>query len=297
MISGLCRRLVRGVVRSQSEPAWKAAAGSNWTERILSLPVTDDYHEKQGRSTGRWIIPNGNGLSVYLKRHYRLAWWQRVLATLDPRGDWSPASREMRNLLLARAKGVLVPCPVAMAEFIGPWFRLQSALAVAELKGMLPLHIAIPLARRHLEAPRFRRWKDGLIDAVVGIALRLHHSHCFHKDFYLCHFYLPEEDTRRIPPEGFRSRLYLIDLHRLRRHKWWSWYWQVKDLAQLLYSSEVDGITPRDRIRFWRLYRGRKRNTAARWMERIILWKWQRYRRHNARKKPVEQANTEKAAA
>jgi heptose I phosphotransferase len=46
----------------------------------------------------------------------------------------------------------------------------------------------------------------------------------------------------------------MIDFHRLQRHPVTSPWWQAKDIGQLLYSSDVDGVTLRDRIRFWKLY-------------------------------------------
>ena len=51
----------------------------------------------------------------------------------------------------------------------------------------------------------------------------------------------------------------MIDLHRLSRHRVTAKWWQVKDLAQLMFSSEVEGVTAYDRVRFWRLYRVAKR--------------------------------------
>ena len=42
----------------------------------------------------------------------------------------------------------------------------------------------------------------------------------------------------------------------------------------------------RDRLYFWRMYRGPgPRRPADRWLERLVLFKWRRYRRHNARQK------------
>ncbi len=150
---------------------------------------------------------------------------------------------------------------------------------------MLPLHEAIPLAAARLDPPSFQRWKRSLVEEMARLARLLHDRRCFHKDFYLCHFYVAEEDTRRTP--SWRDRVYLIDLHRLGRHPWSWWLWQTKDLAQLLYSSAVAGVRARDRLAFWRAYRGTgPRLRSERWLRWWVLFKWRRYQRHNARHKP-----------
>jgi heptose I phosphotransferase len=77
----------------------------------------------------------------------------------------------------------------------------------------------------------------------------------------------------------------MIDLHRLAHHALTWRVWQVKDLAELAYSSEIPGVTARDRLRFWRAYLGSDRRLAAWWLPRVVLMKWQRYRRHNAKRK------------
>jgi hypothetical protein len=76
----------------------------------------------------------------------------------------------------------------------------------------------------------------------------------------------------------------MIDLHRLAHHRWTWRIWQLKDLAQLLYSSEISGVDARDQLAFWAAYRGTgPRRGTDRWLRRWVLLKWQRYRRHNAR--------------
>src|SRR5262249_7062854 len=113
-------RLVHGVRRLRQRADFALFVGTDWPDRILQVPVTDHLHAKQGRSTGRWVMPPGPGgrrLSVYLKRHYRLPWWQGLLATLWPRGGWSPAVGEWRHLQWARRQGVPVPPVVAAAEY------------------------------------------------------------------------------------------------------------------------------------------------------------------------------------
>jgi heptose I phosphotransferase len=281
----LWRRLVYGVRRLREHPRWARFAGPGWPERIMEVPVTDRLHAKQGRSIGRWVLEaGGRRLVVYLKRHYRMSWWRGLLALLRPDGRWSPGLQEWEHLEWARSNGLPVPGPVAAGEYIGPWGRLQSFLAVEELTGMLPLHQAIPLAAQRLTPADFRRWKRTLIAELARLARTLHQRRWFHKDFYLCHFYVPEEDTRHLP--AWQGRVHLIDLHRLGYHPWLWRRWQAKDLAQLLYSSEIAGVDARDRLRFWQLYLGDARGgLAARWLGWCVRTRWWTYRRHNRRRR------------
>jgi heptose I phosphotransferase len=297
---GFLRHLFHGVRRIRERATWVRHAGHAWADGIMDVEVTDRFHAKQGRSTGRWVLPapDGDGppLVVYLKRHYSLPWWQRLLATVWPRGGWSPAMQEWRHLEWARAQGVPVPEALAAAEFIGPAGGLRSFLAVRELTDMLPLNEALPLAAARLEPAAFRRWKLTLAAEMARLARLLHDRRCFHKDLYFCHFYLARGDTAGVPG-GWSGRVFLIDLHRLAHHPL-SWrVWQTKDLAQLLYSSELPGVDARDRVSFWRAYRGPgPRRAADGWLRSWVLFKWRRYRRHNARRKARAEAGRARQA-
>ena len=77
----------------------------------------------------------------------------------------------------------------------------------------------------------------------------------------------------------------MIDFHRLAFRGFWRRRdSQVKDLAQLLYSTfEVSGITARDRVRFWKLYRGGwDASPVAQWVKAAAAAKARRYASHNA---------------
>lgn len=285
----LWQRLTCGVRHVRERHDWQAFAGADWEQRIMEAAVTDRFHAKQGRSTGRWVLQTqGRRLAVYLKRHYRLPWWRGWLATLWPGFGWSPALQEWRHLQWARAQGLPVPATVAAGEFIGPWGQLQSFLAVEELTGMLPLHEAIPAAAQRLQPAEFQRWKRGLTGELARLVRHLHGRRSFHKDLYLCHFYVPRE---MIEPSAaardWHRKVHLIDLHRLGHHPWtWPW-WQVKDLAQLLYSSEIVGVSARDRLHFWRAYREPSGAAAEHWLRRLVLLRWRRYRNHNRKKRDL----------
>lgn len=279
------QRLVWGVRRLRQQPRWPTFAGADWPDHIMTLRVTDDFHAKQGRSTGRWVVTTeGKSLAVYLKRHYRLPWWRGVFAALWPDAGWTPALEEWRHLEWARAQDIPVPTAVAACEYIGPWTRLRSFLAIEELAGMLPLHRAIPAAAALQPPDRFARWKRGLVAEMARLVRLLHDQRRFHKDLYLCHFFVAEADLTR--QADFRGRVHVIDLHRLGHHRWNWRRWQGKDLGQLLYSSEIEGVAARDRLRFWRLYLGADRGKwQTNLLRRYITIKWRTYRRHNLRKR------------
>lgn len=284
----LFRRLLSGIRSTHCAEEWPGFAGDRWEEQIMSVPVTDRFHAKQGRSTGRWILEQkGEKLAVYLKRHYRLPWWKAILAALFPNRGWSPAMQECENLRWATSQGLKVPRVVAVGEQIGPWGKFQSFLAVEELKDMLPLHEAIPMASSQLSPALFQRWKQTLIQEMARIVRFLHGHRYFHKDLYLCHFYIARAHTHCLPQ--WRDQLYLIDLHRLARHRALWRIWQSKDLAQLLYSSDVEGITDRDRLYFWKEYLGEEgRQGRQSFIKRLILYRWRRYRRHNEKRRQRE---------
>lgn len=284
-VSSLWRRIRRGTRLLRQSDDWQHFAGEDWEERIMTEPVTDRLHEKQGRSIGRRVFVRGRReLRVYLKRHYRLPWWHGLLATFFPNDAWSPGLQEWQHLMWAAREGFPVPRPVAAGQMVGPWGKLQGFLAVEELHDMLPLHEAVPLASERLAPVDFARWKRGLTCELARLARELHQRRVFHKDLYFCHFYIPEPFTR-LPPTEWTNRVVMIDLHRLARHRFTASWWQVKDLAQLLYSSRVPGVTARDRVRFWKLYRSAWSGREPRhWLLPLVRWKWRLYERHARRK-------------
>jgi heptose I phosphotransferase len=271
------QRLFRGTRWTWLDERYRSALPGDLDATVMTIESRDRHHAKQGRSTARVVFHGpGGSVPVYLKRHYRLPWPARIAALFDPRGHHTPGAAEFAHLSRARDLGLSVPEVVAAGERIGPWGRLQSFLIVAELTGSAGLHEAIPALAKTLHAEDFARLKRGLAREMAAIAATLHRARAFHKDLYLCHFFL---DIGRIDEPG--QRLTLIDLHRLGEHRLWPDRWRRKDLGQLLYSTEgVHGITRRDRLRFWAHYRKQAGLRNPRWQARMIVWKAARYLRH-----------------
>ncbi len=223
-----------------------------WLNRqLMALPLADRYHAKQGRSTAAWVTPD-SGRRVFVKRHYRFPLSIRALAVAAPQRAWSPAFREWSGLLLAACAGVRVPAPVAAAQFVGPGLRLQSVLVVEELHGYLPAHEWLVEARSRLSLERWHDLAEQLMAAAGRTAARLHRARLFHKDLYLCHFFVPE--TRLAHGWIAPADIVLIDFHRLSRHRTGYLHWLIKDLAQLLYSAREAGVPGHAIERFFDTY-------------------------------------------
>ena len=126
----------------------------------------------------------------------------------------------------------------------------------------------MPELARQLQPAAFESLKRRLIAEMARITAVLHAACVFHKDLYLCHFYLDLERLRDDPAD---VRLALIDLHRLAEHRLWPDRWRWKDLGQLLYSTaDVAGIDERDIRRFWKAYRRRVSLRSPRWQARMV---------------------------
>jgi hypothetical protein len=282
-IGSISARWAHGFRRVREDPEWAEFAGPDWLDRIMSVDVADRLFRKQGRSIARWTLeaPDGRHLVVFLKRHFELPLRHGLLAVLFPGRAWSPGLQEWEHLKWAEGQGLPVPRAMAAGELVGPRGRLQSFIAVAELTDMLPLHEAIPLAERSLGPAAFADWKRRLTDELVRLSIAFHGRRVYHKDWYFCHFYIDEADTRRVP-DTWAGRVRVIDLHRMTRHRLTGPWRRAKDIAQLLYSSDVPGVTDADRRGFWAKYRT---HTPFAWLVGALArLKWQMYQRHNAPK-------------
>jgi hypothetical protein len=79
----------------------------------------------------------------------------------------------------------------------------------------------------------------------------------------------------------------MIDFHRFAFQRLgWQWY-LIKDLAQFWYSSDVPGVTTRDRLRFWKAYRGgdwAPASAPGQWFRKPIWRKYQLYANQHLRR-------------
>lgn len=274
------QRWARGVNWTWINERYRARLPDDLDRTIMALESRDRFHAKQGRTTARVVLERTDRpVTVYLKRHFELPWRSRLAALVNPAGRHSPAAAEWQHLERVRQLGIDVPEVVATGEHIGPGTRFCSFLMVAELTGRQALNEALPPLAKRMSALAFGRFKRQVIVEMARMTATLHEARAFHKDLYLCHFFVDPE--RAVGGEA-RSEVSLIDLHRLKEHRLWVGWWRSKDLGQLLFSTYgVAGITERDRLRFWKHYRRLARIGLSRWHARMIRLRAARYLRHN----------------
>ncbi len=94
-------------------------------------------------------------------------------------------------------------------------------------------------------SPGLRR---GVIEQAARMAATLHGAGLFHRDLYLCHFFISPATDGGMPV------LRLIDFQRLFRPRAFARRWMVKDLAEMNYSATAGIASSADRLRFLLTY-------------------------------------------
>jgi len=205
------------------------------------------FKEKDGRRTLRFSLGERH---YFLKCHPGVGWREILKNLLQLRLPVLDAGTEYR------AARHLARCGVPSLRVAGFGCRgfdpaaRESFLVTEELAGCLSLE---RLCEPWPGVPPPPRSKRLLIDAVAGLARRMHGCGLNHRDFYLCHILL-QVDSLQGAASAADLRLHLVDLHRAQLRAVVPRRWRAKDLGALYFSAMDIGLTRRDLLRFLRSY-------------------------------------------
>lgn len=319
--------------------------GLDTVERVMGFEGGESYREKAGRQTVRVEIRglDGQPSAIYLKRHHEVDTDKLLDGLLHWRKPQTRADIEYRNIVRLQDHGLATATPVARGED-QRWGRRQDSFLMTEeipdaepaddyFRGRFALLTAgdrrdgrqsgaLSASSSAMVQQRRRRdllhAKRQLIAAIARTARKFHGSGFYHRDFYLCHFFIRElvplpdsigspsptvgdaeggadtapvagpDDSLGIEVSSDRPlpqwSIHLIDLQRVRfaGKGRVGRRWIVKDLAALDYSAPAKIISRSDKLRFMRAYLGqRKFNGEARRLIGAVLRKSARIARHD----------------
>ena len=211
--------------------------------QMLEAIQGEVFRAVDGRKTFRFDL---NGSRYFAKLHFGVGWREIAKNLFHLRWPIVDAENEWRAVQRLKSLGVSTLHPVAYGVVgLNPATR-RSYLVTQDLADTISLE---DLGKQWLSQPASPAIKRALIKRVAGIAQTLHSHGMCHRDLYLCHFLLHQNQ-----PD---LRVSLIDLHRafssprLRRR------WLIKDIGSLYYSCLHLNLTQRDLLRFIRTYEPR----------------------------------------
>ena len=212
---------------------------------------------------------SGEKRAFFLKRYTLPKIRERLKAYLRLRRPAPGAGQEWHAMWIFLQLGLPGPVPVAWGQ------DGESSLVLSE--GVSHVMRLSEWAERNFGEGSHRNTqaisaKHRIIEEAANIVARMHAEGLHHQDLYLCHFLCGSEQ------DGLP--LTLIDLQRVERYKRLPRRWQVKDLAQLHFSS-AQYLTRQDIQRFWKTYNSvyhSRRGMIPLWHS--VLRKSERIRRH-----------------
>lgn len=212
-----------------------------WQGKDVFSEVTaldgDVYRALEGRRTLRF---EHEGRGYFLKYHAGVGWKEIIKNLLQGRSAILGAENEFRAVNKLHALNVGTMNAVAYGSRGSNPAGRESFIITEAIEPSLSLE---ELAGQWRDQPPSPVEKRRYIQRVAEMAARMHAGGVNHRDFYICHFLLTEDD-----------QLSIIDLHRSLIHKQVPKRWLLKDLAGLCFSAHPVALTARDKLRFIRDY-------------------------------------------
>lgn len=200
------------------------------------------FRSQKGRVTQRVKLGDK---TYFIKQHQGVGWLEIIKNLFFGRLPILGAKNEWQALQKLHKLNVLAPTLMAYGERgYNPATRESFVL----MEDVTPAVSLEDLSRDWQASVVNVQLKRKLIRQVAEIARILHDQGINHRDFYICHFLLAENQLTDLS-------LYLIDLHRAQIRNKTPLRWRLKDLVGLYFSSKDIGLTKHDYFRFMLTYR------------------------------------------
>ena len=234
-------------LRSDLEKEWE---GKDIYKVLINCSGTV-YRSLESRRTFRFEML---GNSFFAKVHFGVGWKAIVAELMRGRLPVLGAKNEWLALKRLEQLGVGTLTPAAFGEKGCNPAKRKSYIVTDELTDMVSLEEVC--ATWNTISPSFYL-KKMIIKKLAEVSRLMHTNGVNHRDYYLCHFYIPNHMLSSEAIKDKEVSLFLIDLHRAQlRSRKTPKRWCVKDISGLYYSSMDCGLTKGDFFRFIQGYTG-----------------------------------------
>ncbi|MEN6428123.1 MAG: lipopolysaccharide kinase InaA family protein [Phycisphaerales bacterium] len=211
-------------------------------------------------------------VKLFLKCYDRPPFARQVGNWFSQHARRSFASAEREAIEQLAAVGVNTPHIVACGEQWGILFERRSFLMTEEIRGSQSLEQRLPKCFDDAPTPAVLRTRREFIRRLAEFIRRFHATGRRHRDLYLAHIFCSDI-----------GEFCLIDLARASR-PFLQRRFQIKDIAQLHYSSPAGSFSRTDRLRFYLTYADRRRLLPQdKAFLRAVMKKTARMVRHNVK--------------
>jgi heptose I phosphotransferase len=231
------------------------------------------FREREGRRTLRFSGEDGDkcdsnsqpAKTYFLKYHGGIGWGEIVKNISQAKWPIIGAMSEVHAIRAVEAAGVDTLTIVGYGERGADPAKQQSFLVTEDLVDTISLE---ELGEAWRERPGSIRFKRALIRRVAQMAKAMHDAGVNHRDFYLGHFLIAQQDADN---ENADAPIFLIDLHRSQVRGRVPRRWRVKDVGGLYFSTARFGLTLRDLFRFTQDYTGMPLREALRDKSTLLM--------------------------
>ncbi len=218
---------------------------------LLEIMEGQTFRDLEARRTYRFEL---QGKGYFAKVHRGVGWKEIIENIIRLRKPVLGARNEWEALNKLHKLHIDTMTPVAFGEKGCNPAKQHSFLVTEELKAMSSLE---DICEQWKQSPPPVFLKRAIIKKLAEISRILHSNGINHRDYYLCHFLVPQENLKRfLSDRQHPLRFYLIDLHRAQIRNSLPDRWRLKDLSGLYFSAMDYGLTKNDIFRFIRDYTG-----------------------------------------
>ena len=243
------------------DPVYESALGTPGLDSIDAVFSFDTAKNLNKKNLARFrsrlqfevtLSESSTPVTLFLKRYDRPPMWVQLKNWLAARGRKSCSFIEFETAQQLTETGINAPKTVAHGTQWATFFEKRSFIITEKIPDAEALERKLPDYFDGPDTVENLKQRREFIAGLAGFIRKFHETNYRHRDLYLSHIFY--SDT---------GNFYLIDLARAFQPIILTRRFQIKDIAQIYYSSPGKFFSRTDRMRFYMNYAERHKLTMT----------------------------------